>query len=188
MPNPPTSQPVPGYNEPISRGSIPPIINPDSQPSHIGYLRSSQVQRDLLSQRLSIIETTKVRSLWLVTVNQNPVLTTQVEVSPRPYIQRVGTESRPVRLLSGNEVILSEDDLRVTGISKRYSINDIWHWGLVYVIDPVFLPNTQTVDLDQSTCCELVFLDDSHPLHWQLNLRRKQDHRLSSHEYDLPEL
>jgi hypothetical protein len=81
--------------------------------------------------------------------------------------------------------MLSEDDLRVEGISKRYSLQDVWHWGLLYVIDPVFEAGG-AIDLEASTVCELVFLDDSRPLTWVLNLRRKADHRDSHHEYDIP--
>lgn len=97
-------------------------------------------------------------------------------ITPKPVIHRVGSGSKPFRLLGGQEVTLSEDDVRVEGISKRYKLEDIWSFGIQYVLNPV-LNNQGKIDLERSSTYELVFLDDSHPLTWTLNIRQNRDSR-----------
>ena len=102
---------------------------------------------------------------------------TQVtEIKPRPIINRVGTKSRPFRLLSGQEIQLSEDDLRVTGVSKAYEPEQIGAYGTYYQIG---------VDQGQGLALyDLLFIDDSDPLTYSLTLRKREDTRFRGYNYD----
>lgn len=97
-------------------------------------------------------------------------------IKPLPYIHRIGTGSKPYRLVGGQELTLSEDDIRVSGISKRYPLSTVWSYGVVYVLNPVLRLDGK-VDLEKSSVYELVFLDDSDPTSWTLNLRQQRDSR-----------
>lgn len=102
---------------------------------------------------------------------------TQVtEIKPRPIINRVGTKSRPFRLLSGQEIQLSEDDLRVTGVSKAYEPEQIGAYGVYYQIG---------TDQGQGLALyDLLFIDDSDPLTYSLTLRKREDTRFRGYNYD----
>ena len=97
------------------------------------------------------------------------------QIFPTPKINRLGTKSKPFRILGGNEVTLSEDDIRVDEVSKRYALAEIWSYGCEYIINPVY--TLGVLDLLKSTVCELIFVDDSKPLTWSLTLRKKLDSR-----------
>ncbi len=103
--------------------------------------------------------------------------TDQIEnwIKPTPYIHRIGSGSKPYRLVGGQELVLSEDDVRVTGISKRYSLSEIWNYGVVYVLNPIV--ELGKINLEKSSVYELIFLDDSDPTSWTLNLRQQRDSR-----------
>ena len=113
------------------------------------------------------------RDLIIVKHFQTGDVFTRIE--PTPKINRLGTKSKPFRILGGNEVTLSEDDIRVDEISKRYKLSDIWAYGCEYIINPVY--TSGNLDLSKSTVCELIFVDDSKPLTWSLTLRKKLDSR-----------
>ncbi len=97
-------------------------------------------------------------------------------ITPKPIVHRVGSGSKPFRLLGGQEVTLSEDDVRVEGISKRYPLELIWSYGVTYVLNPI-LGIDGKLDLGLSSTYELVFLDDSNPISWTLNIRQQRDSR-----------
>lgn len=173
-----------GWNKPTTPESTqPPILAPDPNRQYQGWLSNGVTQRDVLAGFFQTIDTSFTRTLILY--RQTTTGPIETEILPRPYISRVGSKARPYRLLSGQEIQLSEDDIRVHGISKRYALSDIWQWGTLYVLDPVRGVDGG-VDLDRSTVCELVFIDDSNALTWTLNLRKRSDSRVSATDYDLP--
>lgn len=97
-------------------------------------------------------------------------------ITPKPLIHRVGSGSKPFRLLGGQEVVLSEDDVRVEQLSKRYPLDQIFGYGIQYCINPVLNPQGK-IDISKSSIYELLFLDDSNPIDWTLNLRQVRDNR-----------
>lgn len=104
--------------------------------------------------------------------------TVVTEIKPRPVINRVGTKSKPFRLLSGQEIQLSEDDIRVEGISKAYRPESIAAYGIYYQIgDPD--PLTGSVAL-----YDLIFVDDSDPLTYKMTIRKREDNRYKGYNYD----
>ena len=167
----------------VPESTQPPILSPNPNQQYQGWLSNGVTQRDCLAGFFQTIDTSFTRTLILYQqTTEGPV---ETEILPRPYISRVGSKARPYRLLSGQEIQLSEDDIRVYGISKRYALSDIWQWGVLYILDPI-RDTSGRVDLGGSTVCELVFIDDSNPLTWTLNLRKRSDSRVSATEYDLP--
>jgi hypothetical protein len=98
------------------------------------------------------------------------------EILPRPIVNRIGTKSRPFRLLSGQEIQLSEDDLRITGISKAYTPEAIGSYGTYYQIGQ---------DLGQGAALyDLLFIDDSDPLTYSITVRKREDTRYRGYSYD----
>ena len=168
--------------------NTPPIVsgvanNQMATPQISSWLASGITQRDMITRQYQVIDTGFYRDFYTVqyTLNNSPVIT---PITPRPYINRIGSTSKPYRLLSGQEVQLSEDDVRVTGISKRYSLSQIWQWGMLYLLNPIVTQGA--IDIGKSTLYELVFIDDSSPLYWVLNLRKRSDSRSNGADYDLP--
>lgn len=176
---------TPGWNQPpTATPNQPPIGPPPGAPTQFqGWLNDGITQRDHLAGFFDNISTSFNRPLILVMIRDGVQVDTPL--SPLPHVSRVGSKSKPYRLLSGQEIQLSEDDIRVHGISKRYRLDQIWQWGLVYILDPQYLPSG-LVDLERSTVCELVYIDDSSPITWTLNLRKRSDSRMSAIDYDLP--
>jgi hypothetical protein len=174
-----------GFNTPTTpTTSQPPIVNhTGSAGNYQGWLNNGVTMRDYLANSWETIDTTFLRDFLVVTNVGGTVTTTAI--TPKPYIDRVGSTSKPYRLLSGQEVQLSENDLRVKGISKRYALSEIWQWGTYYCTNPVY-DLSGGVDLAKSTLYELIYIDDSNPLYWVLNLRQKTDSRYNGAEYDLP--
>ena len=127
---------------------------------------------DLLQSRSSGNDPEQADPFYVVNCDNG--VTTVTEILPRPRISRVGTKSRPFRLLSGREIQLSEDDLRVTGISKRYTPSEIYRVGTYYRIGNPMLGQSDH---------ELVFLDDSDPITYSLTIRQRTDDRYPG--YDL---
>ena len=147
------------------------------------WLNNGVTQRDYLTQQYQRVDTGGYRELYTVLNSASGQTVTQIV--PSPLVRRVGGNSKPYRLLSGQEVQLSEDDLRVSGISKRYPISTIWQWGVLYLLNP-YKDATGAIDVERSTLYELVYLEDSHPLYWVLNLRRRSDDRNKGFNYDIP--
>lgn len=174
-----------GFNRPtIPTPTQPPIIDHTrSTGNYQGWLNNGVTMRDYLTNSLETIDTTFRRDFFIINHIGNTV--TATPVTPKPYIDRVGSTSKPYRLLSGQEVQLSENDLRVKGVSKRYALPEIWQWGTMYCTNPVYNVGGD-LDLDKSTLYELIYIDDSHPLYWVLNLRQKTDSRYNGADYDLP--
>lgn len=161
-----------GFNRPpTASGNEQPITRSVHQSRTLNYL--SFASDWVMSKQ---IETMGMRRDFIV-ITRSTAGITEEWISPKPLIHRVGSGSKPFRLLGGQEVILSEDDVRVEGISKRYPLSTIWSYGTQYVMNPVLDPNSGLIDLDQSSVYELVFLDDSQPLFWTLNLRQIHDSR-----------
>jgi hypothetical protein len=121
---------------------------------------------DRLADSGSVLDPDQADPFFTVLLNNG--IETVTEILPRPSINRIGTKSRPFRLLSGREIQLSEDDLRVTGISKRYRIEQIYCVGMRYRIG-----NPEIATSDH----ELVFLDDSDPLSYSITIRQYHDDR-----------
>ena len=174
-----------GFNTPTPPTTTqPPLLDHTGISSNYqGWLNHGVTMRDYLSNTLETIDTTFQRDFFIV--SKSGTSTTVTPIIPKPYVDRVGSQSKPYRLLSGQEVQLSENDLRVKGISKRYPLSTVWQWGTLYCTNPVY-SSPGVVDLTKSTLYELIFLDDSHPLYWVLNLRQKTDSRYNGAEYDLP--
>lgn len=160
-----------GYNlPPTLAGNEQPITTQSQTSAGLNYLIYA---RDwLLSGQSETLG--KRRDMVIVKLRNN--LQEEINVNPKPTIKRVGSGSKPYRLLGGQEVILSEDDIRVSGISKRYRLDQVWSYGTLYVLNPVRLPDGK-VDLNNSSVYELIFLDDSDPTSWTLNLRQQRDSR-----------
>jgi hypothetical protein len=174
-----------GFNQPTTpTDTQPPILDhTGSSTGYQGWLNNGVTMRDFLSNGLEQIDTTFRRDFFLISNTSGSISVTPV--TPKPYIDRVGSTSKPYRLLSGQEVQLSENDLRVKGISKRYPLSEIWQWGTFYCTNPVYGAGGE-LDLEKSTLYELIYIDDSHPLYWVLNLRQKTDSRYNGADYDLP--
>ena len=156
--------------------SRPPLpVVPPQVPAHSPDFRTwgnSVGAFDLLQSRSSSNDPEQADPFFVV--NRDNGVDTVTEILPRPRISRVGTKSRPFRLLSGREIQLSEDDLRVTGISKRYPPGDVYRVGTFYRIGDT--------NIGQSDY-ELVFLDDSDPVSYSLTIRQRSDDRYQG--YDL---
>jgi hypothetical protein len=174
-----------GFNQPTPpTNTQPPIVDHSPSVPYSSWLNSGVTMRDFLVNSFEVIDTSFLRDFYLVQYSSSGSVTTKA-ITPKPYIDRIGSTSKPYRLLSGQEVQLSENDLRVRGISKRYALSEVWQWGTLYCTNPVFNPDG-SIDLDSSTLYELIFIDDSNPLYWVLNLRQKTDSRYNGAEYDLP--
>jgi hypothetical protein len=164
------TQPV--YNLPLV---TPQTIDPGYSDTRL--VTTAQTQRDYLAARYQGHATGSNRSLWVVRTSEAGVQTS-FKIEPNPTIDRVGTKSRPYRLLSGKEIQLSEDDFRVNGVSRRYPLASLFGWGVLYVLDPVI--TVGVIDLDASTVCDLIMVDDSNPIVYQLTLKRREDSRNSA--------
>lgn len=173
-----------GFNVPTApTDTQPPIIDHTGSGTYQGWLNNGVTMRDYLANTLEMIDTTFRRDFFII--NHSGATVTVTPITPKPYIDRVGSTSKPYRLLSGQEVQLSENDLRVKGVSKRYPLSTIWQWGTLYCTNPIYKQNGD-LDIEKSTVYELIFIDDSHPLYWVLNLRQKTDSRYNGADYDLP--
>jgi len=174
-----------GFNQPTTPTTTqPPIIDHTGNAGNYqGWLNNGVTMRDYLANTLETIDTTFRRDFFII--NHSGFTVTVTPITPKPYIDRVGSTSKPYRLLSGQEVQLSENDLRVKGVSKRYPLSTIWQWGTLYCTNPVY-DLGGNIDIQKSTVYELIFLDDSNPLYWVLNLRQKTDSRYNGADYDLP--
>jgi 2-hydroxy-3-keto-5-methylthiopentenyl-1-phosphate phosphatase len=174
-----------GFNLPAQPTiNQPPIVDhTGTSMNYQGWLNNGVTMRDYLANTSETIDTTFLRDFFVVSHSGTSVTVTPI--LPKPYIDRVGSTSKPYRLLSGQEVQLSENDLRVKGISKRYSLSTIWQWGTYYCTNPIY-DGDGNIDLSKSTLYELIFIDDSNPLYWVLNLRQKTDSRYNGANYDLP--
>lgn len=177
-----------GYNVPPSpTAHQPPLIDHTGVTGYQSWLNHGVTMRDYLSNTQEGVETSFMRDFFVIShrVSAGVSSTLVTPIIPKPYIDRVGSSSKPYRLLSGQEVQLSENDLRVRGVSKRYPLSTIWQWGTLYCTNPIYKPDGG-LDLDKSTLYELIYIEDSHPLYWVLNLRQRTDSRYNGAEYDLP--
>jgi hypothetical protein len=104
--------------------------------------------------------------------------TETLEIKPRPSIESIGTQSRPFRLLRGQEIQISEDDLRITGITKRYPPNEIAGYGVYYQIGDGVGDDRQLFDI--------VLFHDEDPLTYSVTIRRRTGARNQGYDYDLP--
>ena len=156
-----------------SRPPLPLVPTPQPVPSRDFRSWGNSIGAfDILQSRSSGNDPEQADPFYVI--NQDNGVITMTEILPRPRISRVGTKSRPFRLLSGREIQLSEDDLRVTGISKRYTPAEIYRVGTFYRVGD---PTIGTSDF------ELVFLDDSDPVTYSLTIRQRTDDRYPG--YDL---
>ena len=146
----------------------PPIVPTTPPPPSPDYREwgNAIVAYDILQSRSTGNDPEKSDPFYVI--NRSSGIDTITEILPRPSISRIGTKSRPFRLLSGKEIQLSEDDLRITGISKRYPVDQIYRVGTFYRIGNPAIGQMEF---------ELVFIDDSDPLTYSLTIRQRDDDR-----------